>query len=114
MVIVPQFEFDVPPPPAAITQVAPPSIKAAARSAGRRQLPSRLRQQRPSDHARNRAEARPPLQGAGISRRRPARQGTAARPVVSVCVDVEGRMSNAKARGRQRLGSASTTPPSRR
>ncbi len=92
MVVVPQFEFDVPPPPAAITQVAPAVDRPAAAP--------------PAPPA---AKPAPPPAVTVRSRPKPGRRfdkpdypAAAKRAneegevVVSVCVDKEGRMSDVK------------------
>ena len=104
MVIVPQFEFDVPPPPAAITQVAPavtkPAPSPAPPAAKPAPPPAPTLRSKPAIGRRFKEPEYP----AGALRAKESGQTK-----VSVCVDVEGRMSNAKlvaSSGSQRLDDA--------
>lgn len=106
MVIVPQFEFDVPPPPAAITQVAPAVTKPAPAppappAAKPAPPPPAVTIRKPPQIGRRFKEPEYPP---GALR---AKESGETR--ISVCVDAEGRMSNAKlvkSSGSQRLDDA--------
>ncbi len=92
MVVVPQFEFDVPPPPAAIQQVAPavdrPAAAPPAPPAAKPAPPPAVTIRTPPKPGRRFKE--PPYPPAALR----AKESGETR--VSVCVDVDGRMSNAK------------------
>jgi len=105
MVIVPQFEFDIPPPPAAIQQVqaavdrpAPAPVQPAAKPAP--PPPAITLRSKPKIGRRFKEPEFPPAA---------LRAKESGETRVSVCVDVEGRMSNAKiigSSGSQRLDDA--------
>ena len=107
MVVVPQFEFDVPPPPAAIVQVAP----AVNRPAAAPPQPAAKPAPPPAPSLRSKPKPgrrfdKPDYPAAA---KRANEEGEV---VVSVCVDVEGRMSNVqivKSSGFPRLDEATVT-----